>query len=398
MHQNRSCRSERYRAVVFERLVKDWQAVTRVMPVALRERSGSGGHDWASKPRVRAGHGMSISIKTQKMLWGRAASRCSLCRIELVMDATLTDDESLVGEACHIVAREPGGPRGQFDLPAERRDRYGNLILLCNVHHKQVDDQPNEYTVERLSDIKSNHEAWVREKLHPDAAGQRDDELYADYLDDWERRVALDAWKTWASWTFSSGQPRISVEMDRRLGELPEWLLGRVWPGRYEELEAAFVNFRIICRDFQAVFHEDSQPWGDDFVEVTKFYKSRDYEDDKYNYLVDLYEAHVALIECLMLELTRAANLICDLVRQTFLPNYRLREGVCLVSAGPFMPDLGYKTYRPEYRGAERTQRYPGLEPFLETRFERDFCFGKKDDNDLLCKRGCIARLRGPPR
>ncbi len=59
---------------------------------------------------------MGISLKTRKMLWGRAANRCAFrdCRKELVVDATETDDESLVGEECHIVAREEGGAKRDF--------------------------------------------------------------------------------------------------------------------------------------------------------------------------------------------------------------------------------------------------------------------------------------------
>lgn len=83
---------------------------------------------------------MPITLKTHKMLWGRAANRCAICRMELVMDASETDDEAVVGEACHIVAQKEDGPRGQSPLTQEQRDKYANLILLCNVHHKQVDD------------------------------------------------------------------------------------------------------------------------------------------------------------------------------------------------------------------------------------------------------------------
>lgn len=36
---------------------------------------------------------MSISSKTRKMLWGREANRCAICRMEIVMDETETDDE-----------------------------------------------------------------------------------------------------------------------------------------------------------------------------------------------------------------------------------------------------------------------------------------------------------------
>jgi tetratricopeptide (TPR) repeat protein len=112
---------------------------------------------------------MSISLKTHKMLWSLAASRCAFpgCRRELIMDASQTDDESLVGEACHIVAQSPTGPRADLSLPPEQRDHCDNLILLCKVHHKLIDDQPNTYTVQRLLQMKAAHEKWVRLTLGP---------------------------------------------------------------------------------------------------------------------------------------------------------------------------------------------------------------------------------------
>lgn len=40
-----------------------------------------------------------------------------------------------------------------------------NLVLLCNVHHQLVDDQPATWTVERLHAIKDAHEQWVVDRL-----------------------------------------------------------------------------------------------------------------------------------------------------------------------------------------------------------------------------------------
>jgi tetratricopeptide (TPR) repeat protein len=119
---------------------------------------------------VFAGHKdrtMSISLKTHKMLWSLAAGRCAFpgCRRELFMDASQTDDESLVGEACHIVTQSPTGPRGDPSLTPEQLDHYDNLILLCQVHHKLIDDQPDTYTVQRLLQMKAAHEKWVRVSL-----------------------------------------------------------------------------------------------------------------------------------------------------------------------------------------------------------------------------------------
>jgi hypothetical protein len=45
-------------------------------------------------------------------------------------------------------------------------DGYYNRILLCRIDHRIVDDQPYQYTVEKLRGIKSRHEQWVRDRLH----------------------------------------------------------------------------------------------------------------------------------------------------------------------------------------------------------------------------------------
>ncbi len=100
---------------------------------------------------------VSISDKTRKTLWVKAGGRCSICRQQVVTDAEAAeDDPSVYGEECHIVARSPGGPRaGEIENP----NGYHNLILLCRKHHKHVDDQPAHFTVERLHQIKRDHEA-----------------------------------------------------------------------------------------------------------------------------------------------------------------------------------------------------------------------------------------------
>lgn len=81
------------------------------------------------------------------------------------MKATRKDSDSIVGDECHIVARRPHGPRGNASPPLNKLDGYDNLILLCKVHHKMVDDQPSTYTVELLRKIKKNHEDWVKKTL-----------------------------------------------------------------------------------------------------------------------------------------------------------------------------------------------------------------------------------------
>lgn len=108
---------------------------------------------------------MTIADKTRKILWGRSGSRCAMCRLEIIASATELDDEAVVGDECHIVSSQKNGPRYDAAFPAEAIDSYDNLLLLCKVHHKQVDDQADTYRVDVLELIKKNHERWVAEKL-----------------------------------------------------------------------------------------------------------------------------------------------------------------------------------------------------------------------------------------
>lgn len=76
------------------------------------------------------------------------------------------DSESVVGDECHIVSGAKGGPRHDPEYPEAEMDSLSNIILLCRVHHKMIDDQAETYTADILRYSKANHEKWVEEKLH----------------------------------------------------------------------------------------------------------------------------------------------------------------------------------------------------------------------------------------
>jgi hypothetical protein len=107
---------------------------------------------------------MAISDKSRKLLWGRSGSHCAFCQQSLIVEKTDNDSESVVGDEAHIVSKRPSGPRGHIELKCDHDD-YENFILLCRIHHKMVDDQPNTYTVEFLLLLKGMHEFWVDQQL-----------------------------------------------------------------------------------------------------------------------------------------------------------------------------------------------------------------------------------------
>ena len=111
---------------------------------------------------------MPISEKTRKILWGRSGNMCAGCRQALVISRTAADDESVVGDECHIVSGKNQGPRYDPAFPVQQLDEPENLILLCRVHHKMVDDQYETYTVQVLQGLKEIHEKWVSSTLAAD--------------------------------------------------------------------------------------------------------------------------------------------------------------------------------------------------------------------------------------
>ncbi|MBD3352910.1 MAG: hypothetical protein GF364_15620 [Candidatus Lokiarchaeota archaeon] len=105
----------------------------------------------------------SIPIKDMKILCIRSGNRCAFpnCNTLLVKDKTNFDVESIVADMAHIKGEKPKAPRYDENMDVKDRNSYFNLILLCKTHHKIVDDQPNTYTVEKLHEMKTNHEKWI---------------------------------------------------------------------------------------------------------------------------------------------------------------------------------------------------------------------------------------------
>lgn len=107
---------------------------------------------------------MGISNPEIKKLYGLAAGRCSICKINVF------DNEVHIGEMAHIIAKSAGGARGNERL-SSNSNSYENLILLCANHHTEVDQNPSFYTVERLHKIKSEHESAIA--LHFESPNER---------------------------------------------------------------------------------------------------------------------------------------------------------------------------------------------------------------------------------
>jgi hypothetical protein len=111
----------------------------------------------------------AIPLAQQRKLLQRSGNMCAFpsCGVLLTAEGTPEDPVVVLGEIAHIVAESPGGPRGESPLTPKQRNSYPNLILLCNQHHQLIDSEGAlaTYTVERLTAMKQDHEAWVERTL-----------------------------------------------------------------------------------------------------------------------------------------------------------------------------------------------------------------------------------------
>ena len=106
---------------------------------------------------------MSVSYipqPTKLCLWGKAGGRCQYegCNHPLYRD-DVTQAEFNQAYIAHIIADKPSGPRGDPVLSEKLKNDLGNLMLLCDAHHRLVDIADVEgHPVERLRQMKEEHE------------------------------------------------------------------------------------------------------------------------------------------------------------------------------------------------------------------------------------------------
>lgn len=90
---------------------------------------------------------------TIKRLFAHSGNLCAFpgCNVRLFQN------ETLIGQVCHIEAAEEKGPRYNHAQSDEERRSYDNLILFCANHHLITHDP--FYTPKDLQEMKQNHES-----------------------------------------------------------------------------------------------------------------------------------------------------------------------------------------------------------------------------------------------
>ena len=103
---------------------------------------------------------------TVKRLFALSGNICAfpLCTVPLVDEVS----GKVTGRIRHIKGGQPGGPRYDSNQTEDERHGFENLVLMCPIHHDVIDSDLESYTVERLSQIKFQHEQAQKVSTTPD--------------------------------------------------------------------------------------------------------------------------------------------------------------------------------------------------------------------------------------
>lgn len=286
--------------------------------------------------------GTTISDKDQKILWSRAAGRCSIsdCRVKLTMDKSKSESVTL-GEMCHIVGEKNSkvNARGLSSMPLPARNKYSNLVLMCAHHHKIIDRNEKKFTIEILHSIKDEHELWVEETLS--ARTIKPDELvYSKLIDYLTESLQLEQW----NWFTDNAIRQLVHSSFIKAHELIiERQLATVFPGTKPQLESAIKNIMQSYVEYIEQFllfatrHNDRE-----FLSADVSYK-KPFPNPNYHYFSDIHSLWARKNFIMLCKYTVSVNDFAKAVRQHSNPLFFVVKGnfILIDSLGTHLGEWG---------------------------------------------------------
>ncbi|HHQ4712022.1 TPA: HNH endonuclease [Aeromonas veronii] len=281
-----------------------------------------------------------IQQKDIKLLWGRSGNRCAMCKIELTQDKNADSSSFTLGEQAHIVGEKEKASRGQSLLSEKQRNFYHNLILLCPNHHTEIDSNEQDWPVEKLHQIKSEHELWVSETLSAttDLVKASKQVAVAAIIDSAVKLCRLDRWDIWTSWTLAPS-PQWDASMPDEIYEFRQKVIGAIWPEEYDELHRAAETLSIALNLAAQTFLKHCERHGETLYPY-KFYKRNGWNEN-YDAEAKEYDAWAKQCREYLIDSTKAANWFADVVRKDINPMFFAEHGRLLVIEGDI---LGHQT------------------------------------------------------
>lgn len=121
---------------------------------------------YGNNQALRSADKRSYTDKTLRALLIENGPFCPRCKKELIYVVPHDDQENTnVADICHVLPHGEQGPRAGESGTRKARNLSKNLLVLCKVCHKVVDDDPRTYTGSHLLQLKAKHVEWVRRSL-----------------------------------------------------------------------------------------------------------------------------------------------------------------------------------------------------------------------------------------
>lgn len=106
--------------------------------------------------------GSSVPMPVSKTLWAISAGRCYLCHVLTYYENSI-GHAKVKGEQAHIYGEKPDAARYDPKQPKEFVNSHKNLIIACGTCHKVIDGNEIDYPVEKLFEIKAEHERNIKQ-------------------------------------------------------------------------------------------------------------------------------------------------------------------------------------------------------------------------------------------
>src|SRR5258708_1107060 len=108
-------------------------------------------------PPEAANNRDDFTSSTKKIIAQRSGFRCAICTCQTEGPRLNSDKAVSIGDAAHITAAAPGGPRYNADLSPEQRAHADNGLWACKSHHWLIVQDKERYTVAEL--VTRQHQA-----------------------------------------------------------------------------------------------------------------------------------------------------------------------------------------------------------------------------------------------
>lgn len=179
------------------------------------------------------------------------------------------------------------------------------------------------------------------------------------------------------NWTYPcaiAGNTKLKAYIYENLNKIPNYIMSRPKHQEFAPFDALIRNLGMLVDDFETVYSQHAEKFGDDEYVVERFYK-RFQNNPNYERDLDAYNEHVRLVSDMLFELARLLNLLLTRIRYIY-PEYRQDLGMLHIDTRISAPDL-------VYRESEISDTlYPGLKEFIKVRQTRETHLGSNSNID----------------